>query len=231
MKILLYDDRNTLIRTYDPISTLNISIDTNLKTGTYYLVIQGTGNSYTSNYGSLGSYTVTGFRSALPIQQVTLSGNTEQQKHNLNWNVITEEPLQSLEIEYSYDGRTFEILRNNLVSGKSMSYMPFDLNTRYYRVKATAVSGQIVYSNIISLKGTSKTNQLFSVSTFVTSQMAVNASEPYQYRILDLNGRIIATGKGNKGFNSIDMSNQISGIYVVQLFGTSSRFSERIIKQ
>lgn len=231
IKIMLYDDRNTLIRTYNPLTTLSVSIDTTLKPGTYFIVLQGTGNAYTSNYGSIGSYSITGFRNALPIREVTLNGKLEQQKHHLSWNVISDEPLQSLEVEYATDGRSFVILNNTLLSGKSMTYMPFDINTRYYRIKATSVSGQTVYSNIVSLKGTPKTNQLFSVSTFTTSQISVNANEAYRYRIMDINANVLETGIGAKGFSTIDISKRIAGIYVLQLFGSSGSQSERIIKQ
>jgi len=72
---------------------------------------------------------------------------------------------------------------------------------------------------------------LFSVSTFVTSQVSINASENYQYKLMDVNGRTISIGKGNKGFNTIDMNNKLAGIYIIQLFGTTTKYSERIIKQ
>ncbi len=231
VKILLYDDRNTLIRTYDPSTTMGITIDTTLKSGAYYFVLDGTGNDNATNYGSLGSYTLTGFRSALPIHEIVLTGNTDQQKHNLTWNVISEEPVASLDVEYSTDGRVFELLNTVNLTGRSISYRPFDNNTRYYRVKAVSNSGQTVYSNVVALRVTDNNIKTFSVSTFITSQIAVNAAENYQYRILDANGRMISMGKGVKGFNAIDFSNASAGFYVIQLFGNTTKQSERIIKQ
>ena len=231
IKVLLYDQSKTLLKTYDPTATMSITIDTSLKTGTYYFVLDGTGNSYASNYGSLGSYTITGFRSTLPIHDVTLSGHVEKNKHQLSWNIIADEPLKSLNVEYSTDGTHFNMLNNVSLTSRNMSYIPYDDHTRYYRLKATSQFDQIAYSNVIALRGINKTDMPFSVSTFVTNQITVNASENYQYKIMDANGRIISSGNGNKGINNIDFSQASAGFYVIQLFGNTNKQSERIIRQ
>ena len=231
VKILLYNETQTLLRTYDPTTTMGITIDTSLKVGTYYFVLDGTGNAFASNYGSLGAYSFTGFRSALAIREVTLTGKVNKNKHELNWNIISDDPIKSVEVEYSTDGTRFNSLNATLLTSRNLSYLPNDNNTRYYRMKVTSILDQTVYSNIIALRGTDKTEMLFSVSTFVTSQVSINASENYQYKLMDVNGRTISIGKGNKGFNTIDMNNKLAGIYIIQLFGTTTKYSERIIKQ
>jgi len=66
-----------VVQVYDPASILNVTIDTVLSAGDYYVMLQGTGNINTTNYGSLGSYTVSGTYTPLsvtPISQVLLSG-------------------------------------------------------------------------------------------------------------------------------------------------------------
>ena len=231
IKISLYSNTLQLLRTYDPATTMNIGIDTSLKSGTYYWVVDGTGNSNATNYGSIGSYSLTGFRSALPIREVQLTGVVNGKNHELNWNIIADEPVINAEVEYAYDGRNFELLADISTTGRNVSYRPNDEQTRYYRIKAAASSGQIVYSNIVALRGTGKTEQSFAVSTFINSTLSINATEIFQFRILDNSGRLILTGKGNKGFNSFDMSRQPSGFYVIQLFGTNTKQTERIIKQ
>jgi len=220
-----------LMRTFDAVNIMSISIDTTLKTGTYYFVLDGTGNAYASNYGSIGSYTLTGFRTVLPIKEVTLSGNTDNNKHNLSWNVISDEPLQSVTVEYSTDGMNFNVLNSITLSSRTMSYLPNDENTRYYRMKAVSYTNQIMYSNVIALRGISKPVNPFIVSTLVHQQITVNAFENYQYAILDANGRMLSKGTGNKGFNNIDVSRFASGFYVIQLYGTTTKQTERIIKQ
>jgi len=231
IKIMLYDQNKILIKTYDAANSLSISIDTTLKTGTYYFVLDGTGNANASNYGSIGSYTLTGFRTVLPIKEVTLTGNTDNSKHNLSWNVISDEPLQSVTVEYSIDGMNFNVLNTSILTSRTMSYSPNDENTRYYRMKAVSYTNQIMYSNVIALRGISKPVHPFIVSTMVHQQITINAFENYQYAILDANGRMLSKGSGNKGFNNIDVSRFASGFYVIQLYGTTTKQTERIIKQ
>ena len=231
IKLLLYNEAKTLLRTYDPTNMMSVSLDTTLKAGSYYFMLDGTGNANTSEYGSLGSYTFTGFRSALPIQSVTLTGNVVKNKHELNWNVMADEPIRSVEVEYSTNGNVFNVLNNLALTSRTMSYIPNDAGTRFYRVKATSINDQVVYSNIIALKGAENQVKSFNVSTFVKNQISITAAENYQYKLMDMNGRILATGKGAVGMNTIDMTNKIAGIYVIQLLGNTASQTERIIKQ
>jgi hypothetical protein len=59
----------------------------------------------------------------------------------------------------------------------------------------------------------------------------VNAKENYQYQLVDINGRVIETGKKNAGTNTINISNMANGIYVIQMITNNQRQTERIIKQ
>ncbi len=231
IKIMLYDGSNTLLRTYDPAAQMKVTIDTTLNAGTYYFVLDGTGNANTSNYGSLGSYTLTGFKSALPIHSVVLNGNTDKNKHNLSWNIVADEPIKSQLIEYSNDGINFKPLTATASAARGFSYNPFDGNTRYYRLKITSVIEQTAYSNIVALRGIGKTENVYTVSTFVTSQVIVNAYENYQFKLMDANGRILQIGNGTKGINSLDVSNKPAGMYILQLYNNNQIHTERIIKQ
>jgi hypothetical protein len=79
----LYNSSATLIRAYDPLATLSVTVDTILNAGTYYIKVFGAGNNNVGSYGSLGSYTITGSFSGLPIHEVKLNGTSEKSKHNL----------------------------------------------------------------------------------------------------------------------------------------------------
>ena len=231
IKIQLYNAAGTLINTYDPATTMNVSIDTLLDAGTYFIIIDGTGNTNIGQYGSLGSYTITGFNSALPIHDIALAGKIDNGKHSLNWNVIADEPIKSVVIESSVDGTVFTELANVPVNTTTYSYSPFKNTTLYYRVKITSVISQSVYSNTIVLKGLTNTDNIFKVSTLVQSEIIVNAAVPYQYQLMDMNGRVINKGTGNSGYNNINISNQPGGIYIIQLLSNNKQQTERILKQ
>lgn len=232
VKIMLYDAAKNLIRTYDPATTMSATIDTVLNQGTYYLVLDGTGNGNASNYGSLGSYTVTGFRSALPIYDVTLSGNVDRNRHQLNWTITADEPVRTVDVETSANGIDFTLLATPSPPSRQASYTSQDVAIRYYRVKATAQSGQTVYSNIIALRSDAAEVKPFLISNLIQQQIRIQSTTPYQYRLMDSQGRLVGSGRGPAGTHYIDMSRQASGFYVIQcMVNNVLLHTERIIKQ
>lgn len=227
----LYNSSATLIRTYDPLATLSVTVDTILNAGTYYIKIRGTGNSNIGSYGSLGSYTISGSFSGLPIHEVKLNGITEKGTHNLSWNIIADEPIKSVEVQSSADGNNYAALTNLGGAVTKFSYQPNKTNTIFYRLKVTSVINQTVYSNTIALKGMADAEKTFKVSTLVNNDVVINAAENFRYVLTDLNGKTIASGSGLKGMNHLDVSNQSRGMYIIQLFNNDQRQTERIIKQ
>jgi hypothetical protein len=227
----LYNSSAALIRTYNPMTTLSVTIDTVLTAGTYYIKIYGAGNSNVGSYGSLGSYTITGSFSGLPIRDVRLIGTTDNGTHNLNWKIVADEPIKTIEIQSSNDGTSFTKLADAAVVSTKFSYLPNKSTTVFYRLKVTSVLNQTVYSNTTALKAEGSDQRLFRVSTLVNNEITINADLNYQYRISDLNGATISTGKGLKGVNRVNVSNLSRGMYIIQLFNNIQNQTERIIRQ
>ena len=231
IKLDLYNSSGTLIRSYDPAATMDVTVDTVLFTGTYYLLLSGTGNANISAYGSLGSYTISGSSGTLPIHDVALTGTVAKSKHDLSWKITADEPIKTIIVEASGDGVNFKALTSITPSATKFSYSPYQNNTIYYRLKVTSVMDQTLYSNTIVLRGETIAEKAFFVSTLVQNDILVNASANYTYQLSDMNGRIINTGKGLKGINKINFSNQPDGMYIIQLFNNNEKQTERIIKQ
>ena len=232
VKVSIYNASKILVNTYDPIDKMNVVIDTVLNAGNYYMVVQGGGNTNVSDYGSLGSYSITGLLGILPIHEVKLSGRVDKNNHRLNWKVISDDPIKSITVECSSTGSN-NFIEINTISGiaNSFVYAPFQHNEIFYRLKVISVLNQTVYSNTIALKANSKTGQLFNVSTFVRNQITVNASDNYQYYLSDINGNSIAQGNGKQGFNKVNINQQPAGMYILQLISNNEKQTERIIKQ
>jgi hypothetical protein len=232
VQVQLFDANKVLIRAFNPALAMSATVDTTLNAGTYYFLISGTGNQNTADYSSLGSYEFKGFTSALPIRDIALTGKTEKSKHDLSWTIIADEPIKTQVVQVSTDGVNFRDLYSmNTGSTKSFSYAPYESSNLLYRLKATNVLGQTAYSNVVSLKATDKPEKVFAVSTLVHDQMTVNAGENFSYSLHDASGKMLQTGKGLKGFNSFNILNQPSGVYIVRLVSNSNQQSERIIKQ
>lgn len=228
--VKLYDANQALIRTYNPLDKMNVVFDTTLNAGKYYILISGTGNSNVSEYGSLGSYSLLGVKGALPIHDVRISGKAENNRHVFNWNIIADEPVKTQTLEVSTDGRTFSNLSPVSTASRNFSYTPSETGVLYYRLKVVSVIDQTAYSNVLALKATGKI-QTYNVSTLVQNDIAINGPASYQYRLMDMNGRIISRGNGTKGFNHVSLQNRPSGIYVLQITSDHIKQTERIIKQ
>ena len=234
IKLTLLNSSKQVIGTFDSPTLLNALIDTILNAGIYYVALKGTGNVNTTNYGSLGSYTISGTfveNGPMPIKEVALKGKTDNYKHNLNWMIAAYEPIKTIVVQSSTDGRFFSNLATVATKEYNFTYTPNTNADIYYRLKVTPAINQIVYSNIITLKSASVTEKLFKVSTFVNKEIVVNARANYQYQLADINGRVIATGSSNTGTNRINISNIPNGIYVLQMITNNQRQTERIIKQ
>ncbi len=231
VKVMLYSESQALLKTFDPQSSMSITIDTTLKAGTYFVVIAGAANANVTNYASIGAYTLTGFRGTLPINSVTLSGNSNNSKHNLNWNIVSDEPISAQEIETSTDGIHFSSLALINNAYRNFTNTVVEKNSQYYRLKVTSLNNQVVYSNVIVLKISEINAKAFEVSTLVRSQITVKATDNYQYKLMDMNGRYIASGNGSRGMNTINIMNQPAGVYVLVIASNNLQQSERIIKQ
>ncbi len=231
IKIMLYNGTKTLIRTYNPASFMNVTIDTLLTAGTYYMIVSGTGNNNTSSYGSLGAYTLNGMRGALPIHDVQLRGINEKGRHTLSWNIIADEPTATQVLQVSSNGFDFTNLASLNSGTNNYTYQPNKNGTLYYRLKAISVINQSMLSNIIKLKAGSENQKIFIVGTLVQQDIFINATENYNYQVTDTNGRTIATGKKISGATTINIGNQPSGMYFIHMMNDTHRQTERIIKQ
>jgi hypothetical protein len=233
IQLTLLNSNRQVVKVYNPGDKLNVTVDTTLIAGDYYVVINGTGNSNTTNYGSLGSYRIAGVYSpltVLPISQVLLTGEVAKGKHNLSWSIISDESLKSLSVENSVDGSIFNTLTTVSVTDKSFNYTPLTAQNIFYRLKVTSVTGQVFYSNIIPLKPVENASNSLSISTLVNSEITVKSSENYLYQLADMSGRIIKTGNAHAGLTTININNSPNGIYIMQIICNSQRTTQRIVK-
>ena len=233
VQVTLLNSSMQTVQVYNPVDRLDVAVDTTLMAGDYYVVVQGAGNSNTTSYGSLGSYRIAGVFSpltVLPINQVLLSGDADKGKHNLSWSIISNDPIQDLSLESSFNGSAFTTLTSLAPEAKNFSYVPLTKDNIYYRLKVTSVAGQVVYSNVISLKPVDALGKTFTISTLVSSEITVNASQNFNYQLADMSGRILKAGSAQAGLTNINISNSPNGIYVMQIISNNQRTTQRIVK-
>ncbi len=227
IKLSLYDASKKLVTVFNPATSMDVQIDTILKDGSYYIVVEGTGNNNTTDYGSLGSYSITGLYGVLPVCNVVFNAAVNNNQHNFNWTIDCNETLSNIILQSSADAVNFYDA-GNVTNATSYSYIPVQKEDLYYRLKVVSLSGRVTYSKMILLKKT--TGPAFTVSTFVTNAISVMADGNFQYQLHDISGNRIMTGTGNGGLNYVNMQNKPAGMYVLSLSGCGETKTVRVLK-
>ncbi|MFN8264945.1 MAG: zinc-dependent metalloprotease [Chitinophagaceae bacterium] len=234
LSVSLLKSNGTVIATYNPSTSVEAIIDTVLDAGTYFYRVSNTSNTNTTNYGMLGNYTMTGTFSSgasLPIYSLILGGSVTNNKHDLNWSIIADEGIESIVVEVSNDGKTFNKLQDVNGTSRKFSYVPSASGVLYYRLYVTTASQLKYYSNIISLKEAS-TNARFNVmSNLISNTLVVNSNGTYNWRLVDMNGRMLQTGKMSNGINRIDATRLSSGMYLLQIIDGTEIATQKLVKQ
>lgn len=233
MMLQLLNDQYQVIATYDPADRLDVSVDTLMNAGRYYVVVKGTGNQYASSYGSLGSYSLSGNflpLSVMPVTKLELKGSDNNGKHRLVWELICDESIASQEIQESENGIDFKMLATVPDQLRSFEYRPIQSGNLYYRIKVTTLTGKISYSNITTIKSNSEGYLITVKSTIVKDKIELNSSQPGAYVLTDMNGKILKKGNVPTGYSVINTSNTPKGIYIIQMISNSQRSTQRIIR-
>lgn len=229
----LMNDKYEIIKTFDPVDKLDATIDTVLNAGKYFIIVQGTGNLYASNYGSLGSYSLKGNFSPfmiLPVTKLDLKGFGDHRKHRLVWDLICDESIASQEIQVSQNTTEFKSLADVAATARNFEYSPLLRGTLYYRIKVLTKTGRICYSNIASIINNTEKEKISVRSTIVTDNIEINSAEPFTYLLTDMNGKILRKGNAPAGFSVISTTNSPNGIYVLQMISNSQRLTQRIVR-
>lgn len=228
----LYNNK-TKINTYNPAATLSASIDTILSAGTYHLLIDGVGNGYTTEYGSLGPYLIAVEHmdfTILPVHRLELRGIIQQDLHKLNWVIDADESIQKIVVEVSNDGRNFTPLAEAANDATSYNHRPASSVPVIYRLNVQFQDGQQYYSNMITLRnqGTMYKPQIMG-NIISNGEMRINSPGNYQYTVYNLNGNRIANGWLTNGTNQVQHTQITKGVYIIKYTNNQEEWSEKFL--
>ncbi len=235
IQVELTTQNGTVIRVFNPTSSVQAVADTTLDAGTYFLRVSNVGNVNTTNYGMLGNYTISGsFQSGniLPVYDLNLSARIDNEKHQLDWNIIADEPIENIRIEVSVDGKTFTSLQDINGSLRKFVYQPFEKSTLYYRLHVITASQLKYYSNIVSLRAVNGRKKYNITTNFInSSSIVVNSNGNYNWRLIGINGHVYSSGRLNNGANRIEADALTSGMYLLQVIDGTEISTEKLIKK
>ena len=218
---------------YNPAELLNVGIDTNLNSGTYYLVVDGVANANLAEYGSLGFYTLSAsLLNALPVHRLSLTGQINVNKHELHWNYFADEAIKEIHIESSSDGIHFNFLADLTNDARSFSWEPLDNNTMHYRVKVITVADErAYYSNIIVLRQSRSGKPVDVINRIITDNITVNAQKNFSYQLFNESGRLLQRGSLLKGSNQIPVGTVKTGVLFLRIQHHNETYTEKFIKR
>ena len=186
--------------------------------------------------------------SPLPLDLLEFKGSVVNDDGVLKWKTDNEPNTSSFIIERSLDGRNYTSIGSvSAANSPGVHYYDFTdvnivslgANNIYYRLKQTDIDGRYTYSNIVVLSIDNKkpivllypnpAKDKFNM-TFTISQ-----NEKLQWLLTDNTGRTIKRGiydlSAGSTAVSIDIADLSSGIYLMQLNGSTLQQVFKVIKQ
>jgi hypothetical protein len=234
LQVEVLDGSYASIGTYNPGNLLSSVIDSFLSAGTYYIRIDGKGNIYAPEYGSLGSYSLQATytdATLLPIRRLELKGRLNGDMHVLSWLIDADENVMKQVIEVSANGTTFTPLDQPNNSLRSFSYRPLDTRPLLYRMHVTFDNLKEHYSNVIAIRQGKAVKPQLIGNTISGNTISVNSPGNYTYHIIDQSGRMLAKGNLEKGYSTIGAGSINTGIYIIRFTDGEQQWSEKFIKR
>ncbi|HEV7781959.1 MAG TPA: DVUA0089 family protein, partial [Chitinophagaceae bacterium] len=235
IQLTLYNSAQVALNVYNPGALLNSVIDSTMNAGTYYLRIEGKGNQYAPNYASLGSYSVQGTFTGnivLPLHRLVLTGALNNNKHQLNWEILSDEPVTVLELEVSSDGMHFSSLGQPISSDRSFIYQPNSNNALQYRLRVKLNNGREYYSNLVTLKNTKGQSQPKLLSNFISNNdLTITSPARYEYAVYGTGGSLYAKGQLKSGMNTVLIPSLKTGVYFIRYSNPEHEWTEKFVRQ
>lgn len=243
VKIILQDAKGTEIKTYDIADSMHARIDTTLSAGTYYVIIDGTGNVNAGNdYGSLGAYTIDGTYSGTTAttttSTITSSTNNEvvtgikvKNGNKLNWNATNLKGTAAISVLVATEEGDFKEIARPALNTNSYVHQVIAPAAYTYMLKFIEKDGSVQFSNSVTIENKNDGAGIFKVIKQAQQPVIVNAAEAFEYQVVDNFGHIVLAGKANAGTKTIDVRNQPAGIYNLRLLNETENRTEKFMNR
>lgn len=197
------------------------------------------------------SAVTTGVGAPLPVELVRFTAAATDADVLLNWNTALEYNSSRFEVERSRTGKDFEPITRVQAQGttsRPTSYQYLDAGAGhnangvlYYRLRQVDTDGQAHYSNVQTVRFTSRVvtapaalypNPHQQASAAPTLDLSGLPAGSFAVQIRDVVGRVVreTTAEGAQR-NPLDLSGLLPGTYIVQVKGAQGVISLPLVKQ
>lgn len=232
VRVTLLNSNGDTLNRYNPLDLVSARIDTTLTAASYYLVVEGTGNSNLSDYGSLGVYTLYGtLAGTLSGDQLSLSGRVNRNQHELDWRTDLGDAENAITLEYAFNANGFQPLANLKMTDHRYSRRSVEGVAVSYRIMIEErATGKKWYSNVVSLAPV-VTSDIIIQTTSVRNEIVLSAGNSYHWQLLGINGVLLKSGTLSKGINRLAVGELSDGLMILRIAGKRGIESVKIIKQ
>lgn len=242
VKIILQDAKGTEINTFDITDSLHAKIDTTLAAGTYYVIIDGTGNVNAGNdYGSLGAYTIDGTYSVTATttastttsaaNTATVTGIKVKNGNKINWNPADLKGTTAISVIVATEEGDFKEIARPALNANSYVHQVTTPAVYTYMLKFIEKDGSVQFSNSVTIENKNDGAGIFKVIKQAQQPVIVNAAEAYEYQVVDNFGHVVLAGKATAGTKTIDVRNQPAGLYNLRLLNSTENRTEKFMNR
>ena len=117
-------------------------------------------------------------------------------------------------------------------TSRNFAYQPVTTGNRFYRLHVITASQLEYYSNIVNIKSSSTEAKVKILNNIISGQeIVVHSKGNYAYRLLDMGGRNLQSGRMTIGFNRLSAPAKQSGMYLLQIVDGAEVTTERLMLQ
>lgn len=184
----------------------------------------------------------------LPVHLKNFKGSLISEKVKLEWEILNNQYVQSVEIQKSEDGINFHTISRENNNAPQIASLSFSFSDRiegttapklFYRIKIITANGTEKYSNIITLlvkMGGTGNVFIYPNPARNAFQVQINGkpNEKARIHIFDPSGRLVIRKEAflQQGTNLItidELSNKPTGLYIAMIFAGESISKEKIL--
>lgn len=233
IQVQLYNSQRALIATIDPTTTLSATADTVLDAGTYYALIDGVGDEFTTDYGSLGAYSVQAQLAdvtPLPLRKLELKGDANSGNHKLVWTIDADEQVTKQVLEASVNGGAYTAIVQPGAADRKYSSQNATPALVLYRLQVQFDNGRLYYSNTIALRS-GKLQQPQLQATTINNSLQINSPDAFDYAVTDYNGRLLLKGRVQRGSSTVSAQSLNKGAFLIRYSNGSEQYVDKFVKQ
>ncbi|KAA3439958.1 YDG domain-containing protein [Rufibacter hautae] len=223
----------------------------NSEPGTWLVTLSGAtllgADDFNYNLTGVATTTATIEPGPLPVTLISFEGKqTKNSSIYLSWTTATEKDNDYFQVERSQDGKTFGSIGKvggNGTTNESQKYSFIDAaaptGTVYYRLKQVDLDGKFEYSKVITVKADGKASAQASLGAYpnpTPGKVYVSSTEgsgPATVTLFHSSGRAVSQRQVQleTGRPIADLTDQVPGIYYLQVQTNTGKSTIRVVKQ